>query len=181
MIALSKLDGTTMYLNEDHVERVEQGANSAVYLTNGTYLIVRDHVDTINDSIRYEKAALLAAALGPCAPGCGDGVECGSGRDPTHAKPTMTPVGILLALVAVVVSMTLDHGQVTDLIKIPAIILVLGGSLGATIAGFDKRRLRAVPKAAKLVMLPGSPPDMKGTIDTLLDHGQGGAAEPAGA
>ena len=68
MIALSKLDGTTMYLNEDHVERVEQGANSAVYLTNGTYLIVRDHVDSINDSIRSEKAALLAAALGTGAP-----------------------------------------------------------------------------------------------------------------
>jgi len=67
----------------------------------------------------------------------------------------MTPIGILVALVAVVVSMTLDHGQVTDLIKMPAIILVLGGSLGATIAGFDKRRLRSVPKAAKLVMLPG--------------------------
>ena len=80
----------------------------------------------------------------------------------------MTPIGIIVALVAVVVSMTLDHGQVTDLIKIPAIILVLGGSLGATVAGFDKRRLRAVPKATKLVMLPGDPPDMKGTIDTLL-------------
>ena len=80
----------------------------------------------------------------------------------------MTPVGILVALIAVVVSMTMDHGQVTDLIKIPAIILVLGGSLGATMAGFDKRRLRAVPKAAKLVMLPRNPPDMRGTIDTLL-------------
>jgi uncharacterized protein YlzI (FlbEa/FlbD family) len=68
LIALSKLDGTTMYLNEDHVERVEQGANSAVYLTNGTYLIVRDHVDTINDSIRSEKAALLSAALGDPGP-----------------------------------------------------------------------------------------------------------------
>jgi uncharacterized protein YlzI (FlbEa/FlbD family) len=68
LIALSKLDGTTMYLNEDHVERVEQGANSAVYLTNGTYLIVRDHVETINDSIRSEKAALLAAALAPGVP-----------------------------------------------------------------------------------------------------------------
>jgi uncharacterized protein YlzI (FlbEa/FlbD family) len=64
LIALSKLDGTTMYLNEDHVERVEQGANAAVYLTNGTYLIVRDHVDAINDSIRSEKAALLSVALG---------------------------------------------------------------------------------------------------------------------
>jgi uncharacterized protein YlzI (FlbEa/FlbD family) len=54
-----------MYLNEDHVERVEQGANSAVYLTNGTYLIVRDDVDTINARIRSEKAALLSLALSP--------------------------------------------------------------------------------------------------------------------
>ncbi len=57
-----------MYLNEDHVERVEQGANSAVYLTNGTYLIVRDDIDTINDRIRSEKAGLLSVALGPVAP-----------------------------------------------------------------------------------------------------------------
>ena len=65
MIALSKLDGSTMFLNEDHVERVEQGANSAVYLTNGTYLIVRDDVEVINERIRSEKAALLALAMAP--------------------------------------------------------------------------------------------------------------------
>ena len=53
-----------MYLNEDHVERVEQGANAAVYLTNGTYLIVRDDVATINDRIRSEKATLLSEAMG---------------------------------------------------------------------------------------------------------------------
>jgi uncharacterized protein YlzI (FlbEa/FlbD family) len=64
LIALSKLDGTTMYLNEDHVERVEQGAHAAVYLSNGTYLIVRDDVDTINDRIRSEKVALLSEAMG---------------------------------------------------------------------------------------------------------------------
>ena len=180
MIALSKLDGTTMYLNEDHVERVEQGANSAVYLTNGTYLIVRDHVDTINDSIRSEKAALLSAALGRCS-GCGDGVECRAGRDPTHAKPAMTPIGILVALVAVVVSMTLDHGQVTDLIKIPAIILVLGGSLGATIAGFDKRRLRGSAQGHQARDAAGQPARHEGHHRHVAHHGQGGAAEPAGA
>jgi uncharacterized protein YlzI (FlbEa/FlbD family) len=68
LIALSKLDGSTMYLNEDHVERVEQGAHSAVYLTNGTYLIVRDDVETINERIRTEKASLLSVALGSCPP-----------------------------------------------------------------------------------------------------------------
>jgi chemotaxis protein MotA len=80
----------------------------------------------------------------------------------------MTPIGILAALVAIIVSMTMDHGKVMDLVKVPALLLVVGGSLGATVAGFDRRRLRAVPKAVKLVMLPGNPPDMRGTIDTLL-------------
>jgi uncharacterized protein YlzI (FlbEa/FlbD family) len=52
-----------MYLNEDMVERVEEGANSAVYLANGTYFVVRDDVDAINGRIRSEKQAVLAGAL----------------------------------------------------------------------------------------------------------------------
>jgi uncharacterized protein YlzI (FlbEa/FlbD family) len=57
-----------MYLNEDHVERIEAGVNSAVYLTNGTYLIVRDEVGAINDMIRSEKMAILSGAMRPVAP-----------------------------------------------------------------------------------------------------------------
>jgi len=63
LIALCKLDGSTMYLNEDHVERVEGGANSAIHLINGTYFVVRDDVATINARIRFEKQAVLAGAL----------------------------------------------------------------------------------------------------------------------
>jgi chemotaxis protein MotA len=80
----------------------------------------------------------------------------------------MTPIGILVAIVAIVVSMTMDHGKVMDLVKIPPLILVVGGSLGATIAGFDKRHLKAVPKAVKSIILPRPGPDMRGTIDKLL-------------
>ena len=67
MIALCKLDGSTMYLNEDHVERVEGGANSAIHLINGTYFVVRDDVATINSRIRAEKQAVLAGALAVAA------------------------------------------------------------------------------------------------------------------
>jgi uncharacterized protein YlzI (FlbEa/FlbD family) len=63
VIGLRTLDGATMYLNEDMVERVEGGANSAVYLGNGTYFVVRDDVDTISERIRSEKQAVLAGAL----------------------------------------------------------------------------------------------------------------------
>jgi uncharacterized protein YlzI (FlbEa/FlbD family) len=63
VIGLRKLDGSTMYLNEDLVERVEEGVNSAVHLANGTYFVVRDDVDTITERIRSEKQAVLAGAL----------------------------------------------------------------------------------------------------------------------
>ncbi|HMK63429.1 MAG TPA: MotA/TolQ/ExbB proton channel family protein [Acidimicrobiales bacterium] len=80
----------------------------------------------------------------------------------------MTPIGIFIALLALVVSMTMDHGHVASLIKIPPLLLVFGGSLGATVAGYDGRRLKAVPKAAKSVLLPYHGPDLRATIDQLL-------------
>jgi uncharacterized protein YlzI (FlbEa/FlbD family) len=75
LFAVNKLDGTTMFLNEDHVERVEGGANSAIHLVNGTYFVVRDDVDTINARIRAEKESLLAGALAV------------SGRSPLDDEP----------------------------------------------------------------------------------------------
>jgi uncharacterized protein YlzI (FlbEa/FlbD family) len=63
VIALSKLDGSTMYLNEDLVERVEGGVTTAIHLTNGNYLIVRDDVDAVLARIRDEKSTVLAGAV----------------------------------------------------------------------------------------------------------------------
>jgi chemotaxis protein MotA len=80
----------------------------------------------------------------------------------------MTPVGILISLFAVVVSMTMDHGNVGSLIKIPALLLVIGGSLGAAMAGFEWRRLKMVPRALLIVLKPRKGPDTRATINTLL-------------
>lgn len=64
----------------------------------------------------------------------------------------MTPVGILVALGAILVSMIMDKGQPASLINIPAILLVFGGTIGVSVAGLDKRDLRAVRKAFRLAM-----------------------------
>lgn len=80
----------------------------------------------------------------------------------------MTPIGIMMSLTAIMVSMIMDGGKPGSLIKIPALLLVVGGSLGASAAGFDGRRLKQIPKAVKKVMLKSKAPDMRGTIDTLL-------------
>ena len=66
MIAAKKLDGSTMHLNEDLIERVEDGADgqSAVYLTNGGHIIVAADSQWVVETIRAEKASLLRRVLG---------------------------------------------------------------------------------------------------------------------
>ncbi len=88
MIALSKLDGSTMHVNEDHIERVEGETTSVVYLTNGTYLVVRDPVAAIVERIRAEKVAILARAIsGPLTDREGPGPsEVVSGRRVREAR-----------------------------------------------------------------------------------------------
>jgi uncharacterized protein YlzI (FlbEa/FlbD family) len=61
VIAVKKLDGSIMQMNEDHIERVEEGADgrSAVYLTNGGHIIVAHDPATVVEKIRAEKVSLL--------------------------------------------------------------------------------------------------------------------------
>ena len=67
MIAVKKLDGSMMHINEDLIERVEDGADgqSAVYLVNGGHIIVANDPATVVEKIRTEKANLAP----PGAPG----------------------------------------------------------------------------------------------------------------
>lgn len=90
----------------------------------------------------------------------------------------MTPIGILISLSAIFVSMTMDHGHVGSLIKIPALLLVVGGSVGASMAGFDKRRLRSIPRALRIVMKPRKGPDKVTTIDSLLSMAKEARSNP---
>lgn len=66
MISLSKLDGLTMYLNEDLIESVEDGAEgqSAIHLSNGNRVIVAHVSDEVVDRIRAEKVAQARKVFG---------------------------------------------------------------------------------------------------------------------
>ena len=71
VIAVKKLDGSMMHINEDLIERVEDGADgqSAVYMVNGGHIIAANDPATVVERIRAEKASLLRRAFqGPDDP-----------------------------------------------------------------------------------------------------------------
>lgn len=80
----------------------------------------------------------------------------------------MTPIGILISIMAVMGAMTMDGGNPGSLIKVSSLLLVVGGSLGASMAGFEVRRLKTIPKALLKVLKPGKGPNIRETIDALL-------------
>ncbi|HUW88216.1 MAG TPA: MotA/TolQ/ExbB proton channel family protein [Candidatus Paceibacterota bacterium] len=80
----------------------------------------------------------------------------------------MTPIGILASLFAIIGSMAMDRGDIGSLFKLSSMIIVVGGSMGAAMAGFGLRQLRPLPKALLIVFKPNKGPKTRETIETLL-------------
>jgi uncharacterized protein YlzI (FlbEa/FlbD family) len=79
VIAVMKLDGSTMHINEDLVERVEGGVEgqSALYLIDGGHIIVANEPVVVVERIRTERVGTLHQAL----------------YGPEPAWPRVTPLG----------------------------------------------------------------------------------------
>ena len=68
MIELTRLNGTTFYLNEDLIEVVEETPDTLVCLINGQRLVVRERARDITRHIIRFRAAVIASAGVPVAP-----------------------------------------------------------------------------------------------------------------
>lgn len=80
-----------------------------------------------------------------------------------------TLAGVGLAFVAVLVSMVMEGGNPAALVTHPApIVLVLGGTLGATMAGYKMSDLAAVPKVAIKAFMPGSSVEPTEVVETVV-------------
>jgi chemotaxis protein MotA len=90
----------------------------------------------------------------------------------------MTPIGLGVAIVSILLSMILDHGQPTALINVPSMLLVFGGTIGVSVAGVDKKDLkvvrRAFMKAMKKAKISGGPAFVEHLTNAARDaRGQG--------
>lgn len=64
----------------------------------------------------------------------------------------MTPVGIVVALFAIFFSMVMDGGKPMSIISIPSILLVLGATIGVSVAGLIKHDTKPIYAAFKIAM-----------------------------
>ncbi|MCL6454820.1 MAG: flagellar motor protein [Alicyclobacillus sp.] len=76
--------------------------------------------------------------------------------------------GILLAVVSLVVGFTLDGGSITALINPSALILVIGGTLGATMVTVGLGEFLGLFKYVKIALLQKKQDPLQ-TVDMLID------------
>jgi flagellar protein FlbD len=68
MIEVTKLNGEKIVVNADHIESVEGQPDTALVLTNGKRIVIRDKIpDVVRKVVEYQRGIRLAVGpkLGP--------------------------------------------------------------------------------------------------------------------
>src|SRR6202020_731303 len=78
-----------------------------------------------------------------------------------------TAIGIGVAFASLLLSSMMDGTSPAAFINIPALMIILGGTAGVTIASVGMNSFKRVPSLYKLVM-SAEPPDMRGRLDQLV-------------
>ena len=79
-----------------------------------------------------------------------------------------TIFGLILAWGALLVALILEGGNLGELFNLPAFVIVMFGTLGATIVSTSMRTIGAIPSVLKCAVRGGTV-DLRETIDTMVE------------
>jgi chemotaxis protein MotA len=79
-----------------------------------------------------------------------------------------TIIGLLVAWGAIVAALLMEGGQLSDLLIPSAFVIVVGGTLGATVVSFPFKQLRGLPAIIRNAFYSRDT-DLRDTIDLLVD------------
>ncbi|WP_338823734.1 Chemotaxis protein PomA [Moorella humiferrea] len=77
-------------------------------------------------------------------------------------------LGFTTAVLAILIALTLEGNSLAALLNFPAIIIILGGTIGATVFSYPLKELLHVPQLLKYVFQNDNV-DLENTIDTLVN------------
>src|SRR5947209_14375509 len=78
-----------------------------------------------------------------------------------------TAIGMVVAIVGLAMGAMMEGSQIPAFLNIPALLIVLGGMGGATLAGTSMECMKAIPALYKKAM-SGERPDLLGQLDLLV-------------
>jgi chemotaxis protein MotA len=79
-----------------------------------------------------------------------------------------TAIGIVLCMVFIAMGATLEGTNLMAVFNVPALCVVVGGTLGVTIASSGMEKVKLIPKLYARVM-KGAPIDYKARVDEIVD------------
>jgi chemotaxis protein MotA len=77
-------------------------------------------------------------------------------------------IGIVVAFVCLLMGVIMEGGQPMAYFNIPALIVIGGGTLGATIASLDMDSVKRLPKLMILAFKGGETPDMRAAMKQMI-------------
>ncbi len=82
-----------------------------------------------------------------------------------------TAIGIVVAILGLFVGMLLEGGSPAAFLNLPAFMIVIGGTLGVTIAGTSLDRMKAIPTLYKQA-IAGEKPDLQAEVDRMVEFAE---------
>src|ERR1700758_1221981 len=83
------------------------------------------------------------------------------------AMKAATAIGIGVAFGSLLMSSMMDGTSPAGFINIPALMIIIGGTGGVTLASVGMDSMKRVPSLYKLVF-SAEPPDMRGRLDQMV-------------
>ena len=80
-------------------------------------------------------------------------------------------IGIAVACLGIALGATMEGSPVMALLNMPAMLIVLGGTFGATMAGTSFANIKAIPALYKKAFL-SEPPDLNGRVTELVGYAE---------
>jgi chemotaxis protein MotA len=78
-----------------------------------------------------------------------------------------TGIGILVAFLGLFIGMMMEGGNPAAFLNLPAMLIIVGGTLGATVAGTSFDRVKQIPALYKKAM-SGERPYLQGEVDRMV-------------
>ena len=78
-----------------------------------------------------------------------------------------TGIGIVVAVLGLAVGVVLEGGNLAAFLNVPALIIIIAGTAGATVAGTSIDRAKQVPALYKKAM-SGEKPDLQAEVDRMV-------------